>query len=130
MVEDDLSSVIGIRTRQRGRRILLALAAAEVGLGGFLTDLDDRPTIARVRVKGMERVFPSPKRIARVRTERSSLKRPSISSTASLLCRKTSRHIVGSDAAMRVKSRKPPAENLVTSDCVTSPRCAAVPTML
>ena len=27
-----------------------------------------------------------------------------------------SRHITGSEAAMRVKSRKPPAENLMTSD--------------
>jgi hypothetical protein len=61
---------------------------------------------------------------------RSSVKRPSTSSTASLLWRKTSRHIVGSEAAMRVKSRKPPAENLITSDCVTVSRSAAVPTML
>ncbi len=50
------------------------------------------------------------------------MKRPSISSTASRLLRKTSRHIVGSDAAMRVKSRKPPAENFITSDCVTVSR--------
>ena len=54
----------------------------------------------------------------------------SISNTASRLCRNTSRHIVGSDAAMRVKSRKPPAENLITSDSATFSRSAAVPTML
>ena len=54
----------------------------------------------------------------------------SISSTASLFYRKTSRHIVGSDAAMRVESRNPPAENLITSDCVTSSRSAAAPTRL
>ena len=30
--------------------------------------------------------------------------------------------MVGSDAAMRVKSRKPPAENFITSDCVTVSR--------
>jgi len=60
-----------------------------------------------------------PVRMARVSAARSSLKRPSISKTASLLLRKTSRHMVGSEAAMRVKSRKPPAENLMTSDEVT-----------
>ena len=43
------------------------------------------------------------------------MKRRSISSTASRLFRNTSRHITGSEAAMRVKSRKPPAENLITS---------------
>ena len=31
---------------------------------------------------------------------------------------------------MRVKSRKPPAENFMTSDCVTASTSAAVPTML
>ena len=31
---------------------------------------------------------------------------------------------------MRVKSRKPPAENLITSERVTSSTSAAVPTML
>ena len=61
---------------------------------------------------------------------RSSVKRPSISSTASLLCRNTSRHMVGSEAAMRVKSRKPPAENFSTSERSESSSSAAVPTML
>jgi len=37
-----------------------------------------------------------------------------------VVSRKTSRHIVGSEAAMRVKSRKPPAENCSTSERVTS----------
>ena len=41
-----------------------------------------------------------------------------------------SRHMVGSDAAIRVKSRKPLAEYLITSPCVTVSRSAAVPTML
>jgi hypothetical protein len=68
--------------------------------------------------------------MARWSEARSSLKRPSISSTASRLLRKTSRHITGSEAAMRVKSRKPPAEYLMTSDLVTVCRSAAVPTML
>jgi len=68
--------------------------------------------------------------LARVRPERSSLKRPSISSTASLLARNTSRHMVGSDAAMRVKSRNPEAENLMTSARTLSSMSAAVPTML
>src|SRR3981081_954032 len=85
--------------------------------------------IARVRVNWLNSVSPSPRRIARVSVERSSLKRPSISSTASLLARKTSRHMVGSDAAMRVKSRKPPAENCNTSERVTWPRSSAGPTM-
>ena len=75
--------------------------------------------MARVRVKCSNSASPSPRRIARVSFDRSSLKVPSISSTASLLARNTSRHIVGSEAAMRVKSRKPPAENLITSDVVT-----------
>ena len=76
--------------------------------------------IARVRVKCSNSASPSPRRMARVSLERSSLKVPSISSTASLLVRNTSRHMVGSEAAMRVKSRKPPAENFITSERVTS----------
>ena len=72
--------------------------------------------MARVRVKCSNSASPSLRRMARVSFDRSSLKVPSISSTASLLARNTSRHIVGSEAAMRVKSRKPPAENFITSD--------------
>ena len=71
--------------------------------------------MARVRVKRSKSLSPSPQRMARASSAMSSLRRPSISSTASWLCRKTSRHMVGSEAAMRVKSRKPPAENLITS---------------
>src|SRR6185295_13153096 len=82
--------------------------------------------IARVRVNLSNSVAPSPLRIARCITERSSLKRPSISSTASLLVRNTSRHIVGSEAAMRVKSRKPPAANLITSPLMSDSRSTAV----
>src|SRR5713226_748956 len=48
--------------------------------------------IARVRVKCSNSASLSPRRIARVSFERSSLKVPSISSTASLLARNTSRH--------------------------------------
>ena len=73
---------------------------------------------------------PSPLRIAFVKAETSSLKRPSISKTASLLARNTSRHIVGSDAAMRVKSRNPPAENFSTSERVTVCSSSAVPTIV
>src|SRR5437879_4656507 len=86
--------------------------------------------MARVRVKCSNNASPSLRRMARVSFERSSLKVPSISSTASLLLRNTSRHIVGSDAAMRVKSRKPPAENFITSDDVTCASSSAVPTMV
>jgi len=68
--------------------------------------------------------------MARCSAARSSVKRPSISNTASRLFRKTSRHMVGSEAAMRVKSRKPPAEYLMTSDSVTVARSSAVPTIL
>ena len=66
--------------------------------------------MARVRVKRSNSVWPSPSRTARCSWLRSSLKRPSTSSTASRLLRNTSRHMVGSEAAMRVKSRKPLAE--------------------
>src|ERR1043166_7544251 len=59
------------------------------------------PRIARVRMNRLNSASPSPQRIARASAETSSLKRPSISKTASLLCRNTSRHMVGSDAAMR-----------------------------
>src|SRR4051794_5404754 len=61
--------------------------------------------ISRARLKRSNSVSPSPQRIARWSADRSSEKRPRVSSTASLLLRKTSRHMVGSDAAMRVKSR-------------------------
>src|SRR5262245_58719526 len=86
--------------------------------------------ISRARVNSASSCSPSLQRIARCSADRSSEKRPSISSTASLLLRKTSRHMIGSDAAMRVKSRKPPAEYLITSELVTSSRSAAVATML
>ena len=86
--------------------------------------------MARVRVKVSNSMSPSPQRMARCSADRSSENRPSASITASRLCRKTSRHMVGSEAARRVKSRKPPAENLITSDWVTSSRSSAVPTML
>src|SRR6516165_273288 len=56
--------------------------------------------IARVRLNWLNNVSPSPRRIARVNVARSSLKRPSISSTASLFARKTSRHMVGSEVVM------------------------------
>ena len=69
-----------------------------------------------MRVNKANSPSPSERRIILCNAVRSSLNRPSISSTASLLCRKTSRHIVGSEAAIRVKSRNPPAENLITSD--------------
>ena len=61
----------------------------------------------RVRVNRSNIVCPSPARIASRIKARSVRKRSSISSTASRLCRNTSRHITGSLAAMRVKSRKP-----------------------
>lgn len=67
-------------------------------------------TADRVRVNRSNKASPSPQRIARCSIVTSSVSRCRISSTASRLLRKTSRHIVGSDAAMRVKSRKPPAE--------------------
>src|ERR1019366_6665301 len=57
--------------------------------------------MARVRSKCSYSASPSPLRIALVSAEMSSLKRPSISSTASLLARNTSRHMVGSEAAGR-----------------------------
>jgi hypothetical protein len=38
--------------------------------------------------------------------------------------------MIGSEAAMRVKSRKPPAENFITSDDVTWASSSAVPTMV
>ncbi len=44
--------------------------------------------------------------------------------------KKTSRHIVGSDAAIRVKSRKPAAEYFITSLSVTFPKSSATPTIV
>jgi hypothetical protein len=73
---------------------------------------------------------PSPQRIARWSATRSSVKRPIISITASRLLRNTSRHMVGSEAAMRVKSVKPPAAYLNTSVRACSSRSATVPTMV
>ena len=64
---------------------------------------------ARVREKTSSSPSPSPRRIIRCMAVRSSVNRPRISKTASRLVRKMSRHITGSEAAMRVKSRKPPA---------------------
>src|SRR3546814_19043055 len=72
--------------------------------------------IARVRVNRLNSASPSFQRIARCKADRSSEKRWSTYNTASLFARNTSRHMVGSDAAMRVKSRKPPEEYLMTSD--------------
>ncbi len=60
----------------------------------------------------------------------SSVNRPSISSTASRLPSSTSRHMVGSEAAMRVKSVKPPAAYLNTSVRASSSRSATVPTIV
>src|SRR3546814_5482510 len=51
--------------------------------------------IARVRENRLNSASPSSQRIARCNAVISSVKRCSISSTASLLARKTSRHIVG-----------------------------------
>src|SRR5262249_8826361 len=69
----------------------------------------------RLRAKKSKSSSPRPQPPARCSRARSSVKRPSTSSTASRLLRKMSRHMVGSEAAMRVKSRKPEAENLITS---------------
>ena len=57
----------------------------------------------------------------------SSMNRASISSSASRLFRKMSRHITGSLAAMRVKSRKPEAAKRSTSWRLSSARSSAVP---
>ena len=93
--------------------------------------LRDTPRrVARASTNSRNSVSLSPKRIARCNAVRSSLKRPSISSTASRLLRKMSRHMIGLEAAMRVKSRKPEAENLMTSRWVCSSRPVAVPTMV
>jgi hypothetical protein len=104
--------------------------AAEIGARIVLALLDDRAADRAVWEKWSNSAAPSPTRIAFCSPIRSSVKRWSMSSTASRLFRNTSRHIVGSDAAMRVKSRKPPAEYLMTSLCVTASRSDAVPTMV
>jgi len=85
--------------------------------------------IARVRVKRSSSLSPSPQRMARCKKVKSSEKRCKTSRTASLLFKNTSRHITGSDAAMRVKSWKPDAENLMTSFFSSSLRSLAVPTI-
>ena len=86
--------------------------------------------ISRVCEKSFSSASPSFHRIARCRLVKSSLKRASISNTASPLFINTSRHITGSDAAIRVKSLNPPALYLITSLCVTASKSAAVPTIL
>ena len=124
--QDRKPAALNRAIRCRRRRAAAAARAGRSGCGrpksgaGESWPISTMPRrIARVRVKCSNSASPSPRRIARVSAERSSLKRPSISSTASLLARNTSRHMVGSDAAMRVKSRKPPAENFSTSERVT-----------
>jgi len=82
----------------------------EVGAIIILPLFDDRAThraCAREQVEQRVAIAPADRALERVR---SSEKRWSISSTASLFDRNTSRHITGSDAAIRVKSRNPPAE--------------------
>ena len=83
----------------------------------------------RVRVKAASSAAPLPQRMSFWSADRSSEKRDSISRMASRLCRHTSRHITGSEAARRVKSRKPEAEYLMTSLSVTVSRSSAVPVM-
>ena len=128
--DGDLLAIRRIRPRQRAHRFA-GCARPKSGAARILADLHDAAADrARAREELEQRVAVAAADRARAASARSSLKRPSISSTASLLCRNTSRHIVGSDAAMRVKSRKPPAENFITSDCVTVSSSSAVPTML
>ena len=95
--------------------VVVAVGPAEIGGLGVLARLDDPAADgAGAGEQRFERraVVPADHALER---GKSSEKRPSISSTASLLFRNTSRHMTGSEAAMRVKSRKPPAENLITS---------------
>ena len=110
---------------------VLARDGGRVGGGGLLAQLDnaaaDRPGAGE---QGEQPVAVAVANPAAGKAVTSLLKRPSASSTACLLLRNTSRHIVGSDAAMRVKSRNPPAENSTTSERVASSRSEAVPTML
>ena len=111
---------IGPRQRAAPSR----MRAAEIGRGRVLADLHDAAADrARAREVLEQRVaVAAPDRARELRQVLAEV--PSISSTASLLCRNTSRHMVGSEAAMRVKSRKPPAENFSTSerDTVENPR--------
>ena len=106
------------------------MGTAEIRRGQILSDLDDAAADGARPAEMIEQ------RLAVAAAHRAGERREvfveaaSISSTASLLARNTSRHIVGSDAAMRVKSRKPPAENFSTSERVTSPSSSAVPTMV
>ena len=80
----------------------------EIGALVVLSLFDHLPPDRAGAGEQVEQGVPSPERIARCRAVRSSEKRPSISSTAPRLVRNTSRHMTGSEAAMRVKSRKPP----------------------
>ncbi len=87
----------GVTRRRLSATYALSLVvAAEIGCGIVLALLDDR---AADRAGLGEHVrtasSPSPQRIARWSASRSSVKRCSISSTASLLARNTSRHMVG-----------------------------------
>ena len=71
--------------------------------------------IIRVSVNHFSNASLSLVSIALVKKSKSLRKLPKSSSTASRLCRNTSRHMMGSEAAIRVKSRKPPAEKRMTS---------------
>src|SRR5688572_20539904 len=109
---------------------MLDRLAAEVGRIDFLARLDDRAAhraCMREEIEQLVAIAPTDRAL-----QRSEIfgNRASISRIASLLCKQTSRHMVGSDAARRVKSRKPEAEYLITSDFVTVSRSSAVPTML
>ena len=115
---------------RRTALLIFLLSTAEIRRRRILARIDDgAPDRARAGEKIEQRLAVAPAD-GSLQALRSSLKRPNTSSTASRLLRKTSRHIVGSEAAMRVKSRKPPAEYLITSLSVTCSRSSAVPTIL
>ena len=108
----------------------LRVRPAEVGRRRILADLDD----AAADRAGAGEMFE--KRLAVAAADRAGELGQILVEGAEhlqhrvLVGRNTSRHMVGSDAAMRVKSRKPPAENFITSDCVTPASSSAVPTMV
>ena len=89
----------------------------EIGSRGVLARLDDAATDARVPPRSRRNsVSPSAQADGALQRRQVLGEPPQhLDARPVLLLRNTSRHIVGSDAAMRVKSRKPPAENLITS---------------
>ncbi len=103
------------------------MLTAEVGCCRILPELDDAATDRAGAREVIEQRIPIAAADGACQFGKILVEGASISSTASLLARNTSRHIVGSDAAMRVKSAKAACRKLHhfrTRDLLQFIRCA------